>query len=182
MLFDSNVFNMIDWTVNGVEPCTGMYIRTIPIASLPSCQLQGPTLDLALRFNQFNANDYGFGVGWELTLTRVDVENGASTLILANGQRYRILSVSGNTVNLQYKNTLTFNCTTTGTGQYTIIYKNGFIEELVNYQIRTLTAPNNKKSTSTGTQTSHSAFRMKTRTGQARDIWYPAPGRERSMS
>lgn len=145
MLFDSNVFNMIDWTVNGVEPCTGMYIRTIPIASLPSCQLQGPTLDLALRFNQFNANDYGFGVGWELTLTRVDVENGASTLILANGQRYRILSVSGNTVNLQYKNTLTFNCTTTGTGQYTIIYKNGFIEELVNYQIRTLTAPNNKK-------------------------------------
>ena len=145
MLFDSNVFNMIDWTINGVEPCTGMYIRTIPIASLLANQLQGPALDLALRFNQFNANDYGFGIGWELTLTRVDVENGVKTLILANGQRYRILSESGNTVNLQYKNTLTFNCTTSGTGNYTITYKSGIIEELSNYKISTMTAPNLKK-------------------------------------
>lgn len=145
MLFDSNVFNMIDWAVDGVEPCTGMYIRTLPLASLPSCQLQGPVLDLALRFNQFNANDYGFGVGWELTLTRVEVEDNVSTLVLANGQRYRIQSTSDGPVTLQYKKTQTFNCTMTGPGAYTITYKSGFIEELINNKLRTITAPNGKK-------------------------------------
>lgn len=43
MLFDSNVFNMIDWFADGVEPRTGMYIRTIPIATLPSNSIQGPS-------------------------------------------------------------------------------------------------------------------------------------------
>ena len=57
MLFESNVFNLIDWSVNGVEPRTGMYLRTLPVASVVGNYLQGPALDLAIRFNPFSNLD-----------------------------------------------------------------------------------------------------------------------------
>lgn len=60
MLFYSNIFSLMNWKQDGVNPASGMYILNIPLADISANQLQGPDLDLALRFNQFNANDYGF--------------------------------------------------------------------------------------------------------------------------
>lgn len=112
MLFYSNVFNIIDWSVNNIEPCTGMYIRTIKLAHVSGNKLQGPDLDICLRFNQFNASDYGFGVGWELNLSSVEMqtyEDGETydMLVLSNGQRY-IIEETEQDFYLQYQRTQTF--------------------------------------------------------------------------
>lgn len=145
MLFDSNVFNMIDWFADGVEPRTGMYIRTIPIATLPSNSIQGPILNFILYFNQFNNNDYGFGVGWEMSLAHIDSNtDGTRTLVLSNGNRYKILSESGSTVTLQYKVSKDFNFVKDSTDTYRIINKDGSIETLQNGRVSKITAPNSK--------------------------------------
>lgn len=145
MLFDSNVFNMIDWFVDGVEPRTGMYIRTIPIATLPSNSIQGPILNFTLYFNQFNNIDYGFGVGWEMSLAHIDSNaDGTRTLVLSNGNRYKILSESGSVVTLQYKVTKNFNFVKDSTDSYRIINKDGSIETIQGGRVSKITAPNGK--------------------------------------
>ncbi|MGE8357248.1 MAG: hypothetical protein ACN6N0_12740, partial [Microvirgula sp.] len=113
---------MIDWSNNGVEPCTGMYIQNIKLAHLSGNKLQGPELDLLIRFNQFQQNNYGFGVGWELNLSRIDEEDGIRTLVLSDGSRYTMLE-TGDTVTLQYKRTQYFTIRKNGTNNYTIINK-----------------------------------------------------------
>lgn len=135
MLFESNVFNMIDWFIDGVEPCTGMYIRTIPIARAPSCNMQGPILDLKLYFNQFSNIDHGFGVGWELSLSRIDAgSDGLRWLILDNGSRYKIEDETGAEVVLQYKKNPSFKLVKdkSTADTYNLIKKDGTIVTISN--------------------------------------------------
>lgn len=143
MLFESNVFNLIDWSVNGVEPRTGMYLRTLPIASLSGNYLQGPDLDLSIRFNPFSNLDDGFGTGWELTLPRIDVSGSDKILVLADGSRYRILDESGDDIRLQYKRSNTFRVTKdpASPGGYIVIHKNGRRETLSNNRTSLITTP-----------------------------------------
>lgn len=144
MLFESNVFNLIDWSVNGVEPRTGMYLRTLPVASVVGNYLQGPALDLAIRFNPFSNLDDGFGTGWELTLPRIEVSGSDKILVLADGSRYRILDESGeDDIQLQYKRSNTFRVTKdpASPGGYIVIHKDGRRETLSNNRTSLITTP-----------------------------------------
>ncbi|WP_315385482.1 hypothetical protein [Microvirgula aerodenitrificans] len=151
MLFYSNVFNIIDWSINNIEPCTGMYIRTIKLAHVSGNKLQGPDLDICLRFNQFNASDYGFGVGWELNLSSVEMqtyEDGETydMLVLSNGQRY-IIEETEQDFYLQYQRTQTFvfekdGVDPNGGACYKIINKNGTIEYITDNKTTEIRSPN----------------------------------------
>lgn len=144
MLFDSNVFNMIDWSNNGVEPCTGMYIQNIKLARLVGNKLQGPELDLLIRFNQFQKNDYGFGTGWEFNLSRIDNENGIKTLVLSDGSRY-VMTETSDSVTLQYKRTQCFTIQKNSTDTYTLVNKSNITETLTNGKCTQITAANGEK-------------------------------------
>lgn len=141
----------MNWNLNGTSPDSGMYLLNIPLASIYANNLQGPDLDLTMRFNQFNANDYGFGTGWELNLARIDEDPNPDdalspfrTLVLSDGSRYRIVTDgSGNTI-LKYKKTNTFTFTQETDGSYRIINKNGRIETLLAGKTTCITAPNQK--------------------------------------
>lgn len=136
MLFYSNAFNLINWFENGVDSSTLMYIQNIMLAKIHANFLNGPNVDLYIRFNQFSAVDYGFGIGWELGFSRVDEETGEDgsvikTLVLLNGERYRITSSADGDVSLQYKQTLVFKVVKKG-DVYTIYNKNGLVETVDN--------------------------------------------------
>lgn len=148
MLFYSNVFSLIDWSINGVNSCTLMYIQNLKLAHVFANDLQGPNFELYLRFNQFNNKDYGFGTGWELSLSRVDEENDTEgnvvkTLVLSDGSRYRIDKEDDTTVTLKYKKTNTFKVMKEN-GLYTVVYKNGLMEAIDNGQVVTITGANGK--------------------------------------
>ena len=74
MLFFSNVFSLMDWSDDGVNNCTLMYLRNIEMARFSANKLQGPEITLVLRFNQFSSHDYGYGVGWDFNFTRIESE------------------------------------------------------------------------------------------------------------
>lgn len=148
MLFYSNVFSLIDWSINGVNPCTLMYIQNIKLAHVFANDLQGPNFELYIRFNQFNNKDYGFGTGWELSLSRVDEENDTEgnvvkTLVLSDGSRYRIDKEDDTTVTLKYKKANTFKVLKEN-DQYTVVYKNGLMETIEDGQVVTITGANGK--------------------------------------
>lgn len=152
MLFYSNVFSLMDWEQEGINPCTGMYIRHIPIADISANNLLGPSITLAIRFNAFNATDYGFGTGWELNLTHIDSEQPSdetkpaiTTLVLANGERYRLQTDASGSVSLKYKRTNTFQIFNDAKNVYTVVHKNGITETIENGRISTLRSANGKQ-------------------------------------
>jgi len=149
MLFYSNIFSLMDWAKNGIDPCSGMYLRHIPVASVSGNKLQGPEISLALRFNQFNALNYGFGVGWEFNLSHIDAEvdennNAIQTLVLSNGARYQLIEDQDGTVTLKYKRTLTFDFkqTSANTDKYQLVGKEGIIETIENGRTTRVELPN----------------------------------------
>lgn len=151
MLFYSNIFSLMNWKQDGVNPASGMYILNIPLAGISANQLQGPDLDLALRFNQFNANDYGFGTGWELSLARIDedpnpddVSSPLRTLVLSDGSRYRMNTEASGAVSLKYKKTNTFTFKQETDGSYTITHIDGHIETISSGRTTCITTPNKK--------------------------------------
>ncbi len=151
MLFYSNIFSLMNWKRDGVNPVSGMYILNIPLAGISANQLQGPDLDLALRFNQFNANDYGFGTGWELSLARIDedpnpddVSSPLRTLVLSDGSRYRMNTEASGAVSLKYKKTNTFTFKQETDGNYTITHIDGHIETISSGRTTCITTPNKK--------------------------------------
>ncbi|MGC0155801.1 hypothetical protein ACPRNU_25350, partial [Chromobacterium vaccinii] len=81
--------NQINWQANGVDPRTRFFAYNVLIGSVNANRLQGPLFDIGIRFNQLSNKDYGFGIGWELTLTQIDVE--AKCLIMADGKRYTMI-------------------------------------------------------------------------------------------
>lgn len=147
MLFFSNVFSLMDWSDDGVNNCTLMYLRNIEMARFSANKLLGPEISLILRFNQFSSHDHGYGIGWDFNLTRIESESdqGAKirTLVLSDGSRYRIDSETAETVTLKYKRISTFKFEKNGNG-YTVTYKNGIVETLTSDQVSRIQYPNGK--------------------------------------
>ncbi|MBS3049638.1 hypothetical protein [Enterobacter mori] len=136
MLITSNVFNLIDWSENGVEPCIGSYIHNVVLTDLFANCLQGPNFAVAIRFNQYSRVNEGFGTGWELNLSCVETHSGRRLLRLTKGARYWIeeqsgeMPAEGRLLMLQDKYHATFYCKEFPGNKLCIYYKNGIQEEL----------------------------------------------------
>ncbi|WP_434634669.1 hypothetical protein [Chromobacterium sp. CV08] len=129
--------NQVNWKDNGVDPRTRMFIYNILLGSVHANQLQGPLFDVSIRFNQLSSNNYGFGIGWELALSRIDVET--NTLIMADGRRYTMVLPTHATpdspiIGIGMSNYIAceFSLDRLADRNYRLLYKNGIIEYLDN--------------------------------------------------
>jgi YD repeat-containing protein len=82
----SNAFNFPEDISQGVNLRTGTFSQTIKVGYVFSNYLNGPNIDLNLAFNQLSRNDQGFGVGWELNISRYHADE--NQLMLSNGKRF----------------------------------------------------------------------------------------------
>lgn len=89
-VFYSQAGNFISSIQGGVNPRTGLFTVIMPLASLHSCQLAGPALELSLQYSPLSLHNEGFGIGFSLNLTRYDTNTGKLTL--GTGEEYRVSS------------------------------------------------------------------------------------------
>ncbi|WP_449220490.1 RHS repeat-associated core domain-containing protein [Tistrella mobilis] len=131
--FYSQAFNFPSALQSGVDPRTGLYSVSLPIARLIGNANLGPSLDLALRYDPLGAAAPGIGQGFSLGLSRYD--SGQRLLILSTGDQFKVNETT-NGVSLQQNrlDTVRFEKLTTGSyaGYYKITHKSGDVELLRN--------------------------------------------------
>lgn len=148
MLITSNVFNRIDWSINGVECCTGCYIQNINLGFVKTNFMNKPDFLPGIRFNQYDNSDEGFGTGWNLNLSCVKSINDRRLLRLGNGAVYWIkeqsqpVPASGRTLELEEKYCNTFYCIEYPDNRISVFYKNGIREEIQGGKLSTVLYPN----------------------------------------
>ncbi|XKD91945.1 hypothetical protein ACISK3_11980 [Morganella morganii] len=148
MLITSNVFNRIDWSVNGVECCTGCYIQNINLGFIKTNFMNEPDFFPGIRFNQYDNSDEGFGTGWNLNLSCIKTIGEKKLLRLGNGSVYWIkdqhqpVPVSGRALELEEQYCKTFYCTEYPGNHISVFYKNGIREDIRNGKLSSVLYPN----------------------------------------
>ena len=71
-----------------VDPRTGMYSASIDLATGEGNRLRGPHLPFRLSYSALDTIDDGFGTGWRLGLTELDV--GTMLLTLSSGDTHKV--------------------------------------------------------------------------------------------
>lgn len=148
MLITSNVFNRIDWSVNGVEYRTGCYIQNIDLGFIKTTFMDETDFIPRIRFNQYDNSDEGFGTGWNLNLSCIKSIDDRRLLRLGNGSVYWIkkqsqpVPVSGRTLELEDKYCKTFYCTEYPDNLISVFYKNGIREDIRDGHLSSVLYPN----------------------------------------
>lgn len=148
MLITSNVFNRIDWSVNGVEYRTGCYIQNIDLGFIKTTFMDETDFIPRIRFNQYDNSDEGFGTGWNLNLSCVKSIDDRRLLRLGNGSVYWIkkqsqpVPASGRTLELEDKYCKTFYCTEYPDNLISVFYKNGIREDIRDGHLSSVLYPN----------------------------------------
>lgn len=86
--FYSQAFNFASATQGHVDPRTGLFSLSMPIASLIGNDNLGPNLPLTLSYAPLSTVNAGLGIGCSFGLSQYD--RGTKTLTLASGERYKI--------------------------------------------------------------------------------------------
>ncbi|SHM67106.1 hypothetical protein [Morganella morganii] len=148
MLITSNVFNRIDWSVNGVEYRTGCYIQNIDLGFIKTNFMNEPDFSLCIRFNQYDNSDEGFGTGWNLNLSCIKSINNRKLLRLGNGSVYWMkeqsqpVPASGRTLELEDQYCKTFYCTEYPDNLISVFYKSGIREDIRDGYLSSVLYPN----------------------------------------
>lgn len=148
MLITSNVFNRIDWSVNGVECRTGCYIQNIDLGFIKTNFMNEPDFSPCIRFNQYDNSDEGFGTGWNLNLSCIKSIDNRRLLRLGNGSVYWIkeqsqpVPVPGRTLELEEKYCETFYCTEYPDNLISVFYKSGIREDIREGHLSSVLYPN----------------------------------------
>ncbi|WP_262860789.1 hypothetical protein [Morganella morganii] len=148
MLITSNVFNRIDWSVNGVEYRTGCYIQNINLGFIKTNFMNEPDFYPCIRFNQYDNSDEGFGTGWNLNLSCIKSIDNRRLLRLGNGSVYWIkeqsqpVPASGRTLELEDQYCKTFYCTEYPDNLISVFYKNGIREDIRDGYLSSVLYPN----------------------------------------
>ncbi|WP_459206588.1 hypothetical protein ACSMEV_19460 [Pseudomonas sp. MLB6B] len=89
--------NFTDFVKTGVDARTGQFTLALALPLPPANQLAGPAASLSLSFSTLASTiDQGYGLGWNLGLSEVDLDQHNPRLSLGSGDRYAIdLSGSG---------------------------------------------------------------------------------------
>lgn len=124
--FSTQASNFMDGLQGGVDARTGQFIVSLPIANLVGNGGLGPTFSAGLQYSPFDADNFGYGIGFTLGYSYYDYAN--RVLVLSSGERYNITDV-GNTVTVVQKKLDSFRFVKTDSS-YRIIWKNGNVEEL----------------------------------------------------
>ncbi|HDR2460648.1 TPA: RHS repeat protein [Enterobacter ludwigii] len=84
----STAQNFLSSIEAGVDPRTGLYSASISLPVGEGNCLRGPGSVVSLSFSALNNRNTGFGVGWGLSVTSLDLS--ANLLQLSSGERFRI--------------------------------------------------------------------------------------------
>ena len=127
--------NFVSATQGEVDPRTGLFSLSMPIANLIGNNNLGPALPLTLSYGPLSTTDlYGFGIGCSLGLSSFDVHN--NLLTLSTGEQYPTQGYGSSVKILQKRlDSFTFSCLSPetspgGKNTYQITYKSGQIELL----------------------------------------------------
>ncbi|MEN8639187.1 RHS repeat domain-containing protein [Pseudomonas sichuanensis] len=128
--------NFLDFLKTGVDHRTGQFTLAIALPLPPANQLCGPALTLTLSFNLLSsALDRGYGQGWALGLSEIDLDQNAANLRLSSGEQFAVdLSASPFTANgrlvLHDQKLTTFLVTWQADGSLRVDHKSGECETL----------------------------------------------------
>ena len=86
----STAYNFYSHIAANVDPRTGIYSASVEFTTGQGNHLRGPSFTFRLVFNPFSARDDGFGVGWELDITRLDLAGDIAMICLGGGERFTI--------------------------------------------------------------------------------------------
>jgi RHS repeat-associated protein len=134
----SNAFNFNDFVAGGVDARTGMYTFSLSLGELMAGGMNGPFMPIQLQYSSINTADSGFGTGWHLALTRYDVLN--KVFSLSSGERYKA-SESASAVTFNELKLKTLTVSKPGERLYSVMHKNGVLEELRVYGASNIAVP-----------------------------------------
>lgn len=113
--------NFISAALGGVDPRTGLYSFSFPIASV-----LGPEIDVSLHYNILDSNNIGLGIGFSFSFSQYDALN--KVLYLSTGDKYHIYE-GANGVEIEQKKVSSFKFERNN-DNYIITYKSGLVEIL----------------------------------------------------
>jgi RHS repeat-associated protein len=123
----SNAFNSASFITQGVDPRTGQFTASIGLPEINGNNLCGPPLSLALSFSPINAQDSGFGMGWDMPLSQYDPLT--RVLSVSTGETYKVTG-SGPMPEIAEQKLKTFSFSIESARRYRIVHKSGLVEIL----------------------------------------------------
>jgi hypothetical protein len=106
----SQANNFLGLVNTGVDPRTGQFMLAMSLPLAPANNLAGPSLTPTLSFSSLSsARNTGFGLGWSLNLSELNLNPEAPTLRLTSGEQFAVdweqsdLSNGGRLVFLDHK-------------------------------------------------------------------------------
>ena len=124
----SNAFNFMSFLETGVDPRTGLYTVVTNLPALKANALAGPEIPVALSYNPLNGQNRGFGLGWDLNLTRFEPD-GNRMLSLHTGQQFKVTG-SGPRPALEECKLETFHFHEDDSQHWRVVHFNGLVEYL----------------------------------------------------
>ncbi|CQH97669.1 Rhs family protein [Yersinia enterocolitica] len=118
--------NFISAALGGVDPRTGLYSFSFPIASVVANNNLGPEIDVSLHYNILDSNNIGLGIGFSFSFSQYDALN--KVLYLSTGDKYHIYE-GANGVEIEQKKVSSFKFERNN-DNYIITYKSGLVEIL----------------------------------------------------
>lgn len=125
----SNAFNFSSFISSGVDPRTGQYTAAVNIIKLKSFNLDDISMDVAVRFSPFNTLNVGFGNGWDITTSRLDMSR--RILVTSEGEQYRCEAlIAGVEIKFIDKKVRNLRATMVNASTIRLHYKSGMTETL----------------------------------------------------
>ncbi|WP_296256646.1 MULTISPECIES: hypothetical protein [unclassified Pseudomonas] len=87
----SQATNFMDFIKTGVDSRTGQFTIALQLPIIPANNLAGPSLSPTLSFSVLaSTRNRGFGLGWSLDLSELDLHQDAPSLRLSSGESFAV--------------------------------------------------------------------------------------------
>lgn len=125
----SNAFNFSSFLSSGVDPRTGQYNADLNVISLSPTNEDEATYPVSLKFTSFTSSNFGFGTGWQMLPTSLDLRRRIFTN--SQGERYKCQNlIIGTEIVFLDKKIKNFRVFYVNNNTVRVYYKNGIIETL----------------------------------------------------
>ena len=127
----SNATNFTSYVQSGVDPRTGQHSFSVTLARLRPRYLTGIERAVALRFSVMQTENLGYGQGWSVGTTELDVDQ---SIALGDGRSFQVDTSGpvgvGERFVFRDQKLQDFYVLKTGSGTFQVAYKDGVVEEL----------------------------------------------------
>ena len=114
----------------GVDPRTGLFSPTLPLAHLVGNAKLGPSLPISLQYDPLSTDDMGLGLGMSLGFSIYDTDDSSKLLQLSTGERFKVIKVPDGVQLWQQKLDSVRFIQDDASNSYLVIHKSGAVEVL----------------------------------------------------